>query len=100
MPGLHETCQSCWTLEHLLRHCEGYRVVSPAGEIGYVESVLVSEEGEPEALAVRVGRRFSQLVPVTFDEVDDVVPDAELIVIHSFADRTAVEPQLHIPALA
>jgi hypothetical protein len=98
--ALHETCQSCWTRAHLLRHCEGYRVISTAGEIGYVESLLVSEEGEPEALAVRVGGTFSQLVPVAFEDIADVDPNSELIVIHSLADPTEIEPQLRIPALA
>lgn len=100
MTALHETRRSCWTVEHLLRHCEGYHVVSMDGEVGYVETVLVSEEGEPEALAVRVGRTLTQLVPVAFGEVDDVVAASELIVAHSVSALTDGELQQRRPTCA
>lgn len=35
-----------WTAEAGLRHCEGFRVESPTGVVGYVEEVLLDDADE------------------------------------------------------
>ena len=44
---------SFWTAEAALRHSEGFRVESPRGPVGYVETVLLDEaEEDVKALLV------------------------------------------------
>lgn len=62
-----------WSKEHWLRHCEGYCVYGPAGELGYVEEVFLSPDAEVEALVVRGAEQVT--VPAEF--VEDIEPRAE-----------------------
>jgi len=51
---LAEENQQCWTEGYWLRHCTGFRVEGPEGQLGYVDDVLVDSEGSaPIALVVR-----------------------------------------------
>jgi len=78
-PELAET----WSTEYLLTHCEGYRVDTPAGPLGFVERVLFSEENEPQALAVRTGRFQTRLVIVPLNELDEIRPEWEILRLRS-----------------
>ena len=66
-----------WTAEAWLRRCEGFRVESPAGPIGYVEEVVLDDaEEDVERLLVYgpAGRRR-----ISVDEIDWVDAGRELI---------------------
>jgi hypothetical protein len=65
-----------------LGRCEGFRVESERGRIGYVEEVLFSSEwGPPEFLRVRGGRLGQLRLVITIDEVQAIFPREELIVV-------------------
>jgi hypothetical protein len=62
-----------------LGRCEGFRVESPDGPIGFVEEVLGSEP--PQALVIRAGRFGTRLLIVSLDEVVAFRPSEERIVL-------------------
>ena len=66
-------------LRHELLACDGFRVESPLGLLGWVEETWLGPSREPTALAIRTldGRRGL----LAAEEVDGVVPDSELVVI-------------------
>ena len=67
-------------LDDWLRRCEGFRVRSREGHLGFVETVdLEAVSGRPRALAVRAGRIIVLVVPVV--EVEGVFPDEQLVVL-------------------
>ncbi len=76
-PSLADT----WTADHWACHCENYRVDTPDGPIGFVEKVLFSEEREPEAVAVRIGRFQTRLVTVPIEAVVEIRPEWEILVL-------------------
>lgn len=69
----------CWSKGYWLRHSEGYRVDTPDGPIGFVETVFFSEEEEPAAMAVRTGASGIVLVPL--EEVEEIRPDCEVVAL-------------------
>lgn len=88
---------SCWTTDYALRNCEGYAVIEGGTPIGYVETVLDSDEGV-HSLLVRVGNVFNHLVAFPFDSVEAVDPAAERVYVS--LTPAAQNEQLLIPALA
>lgn len=92
---------SCWAIDHWLGHCEGFRVWEATGPIGYVETVLTTEDDEPHSLIVRVGSSFSVLVTFPVDAVEGLDPATERVFVGSTV-RTARREgrQLRIPAFA
>ena len=73
---------SCWTADYLLSHCERYRVESSEGGLGYVEEVVrSSDDDEPVALLVRTDPGDRSLVAVPIEDVLELHPDGERIVI-------------------
>ncbi len=70
-----------WTREHWLRHCEGYRVETPAGPLGFVETVFFSEDEEPAAIAVRTGAAETRIVLVSMEAVEQIQPERETVVL-------------------
>lgn len=56
---------SFWTAEAGLRHCEGFRVESPSGPVGYVEEVLLDEADEDVKALLVYGSRGRRRVPVS-----------------------------------
>ena len=75
--------------------CDGFRVESPQGLLGWVEETWLGEVGEPTALAVRTldGRRGLLLA----EEVEAVPSDSELVLMREDArllelDLPRVEP--------
>lgn len=68
--------------EEWLAHCEGYRVDSPEGRIGIVEDVRFSiRPYRAEALVVRLGLFARRRVVVPVDEVDEIDPLKERILL-------------------
>jgi hypothetical protein len=60
-----------WTDAYWLEHCEGFRVDSPGGCLGYVEEVVWSD-GHESPVALRVRRGFDEHGTLLVD-LDDVV---------------------------
>ena len=62
-----------------LAGCEGFRLESPVGLLGWVEEIWLGPAGEPAALAIRtIDGRDGLLVA---QEVETVVPESELVVM-------------------
>ncbi|HXV96446.1 MAG TPA: hypothetical protein VD695_07850 [Gaiellaceae bacterium] len=69
-----------WAHDYWLGHCEGYRVYGPEGRVGIVEAVL-GEEDEPVTLAVREGLFALRTLYVPIEDVIEVHPRAERIIL-------------------
>lgn len=70
--------------DHWLARCEGFRVDSPDGRIGLVERVNYgARPGRPESISVRAGRVGRWLLTFSIDEVADVVPTREQVVLRA-----------------
>lgn len=71
-----------WTREFWLCHCEGYRVETSVGFVGFVEEVVRSRgASEPSALRVRTGFNGRGVVEVPVGMVREIRPDAEQILV-------------------
>ena len=69
---------------------EGFRVRSPEGYLGFVDTVRHDpESGEPVSLVVRAGRLIVLVVP--YKEIEAVVPETELILIDSDLSRLVAD---------
>lgn len=101
-PETEAGTRSCWAIGYWLRHCEGFRVWEPTGQIGYVEALLTTEDDEPHSLIVRVGSSlFSVLVTFPVEAVEGVDPATERVFV-GYAVPTALGEgrQLRVPAFA
>jgi hypothetical protein len=77
----------CW-----LRRCEGFRVDSPQGPVGFVEEVRhASRLDRPDVIAVRAGFLGRLLVTVPVGEIAEILPRDELIVLHRSPRLIATE---------
>lgn len=63
-----------------LAHCEGYRVDTADGRLGFVEEL---RGGRVPMLVIRAGRLGRRLLLVPTDEVDFIVPRAQRIWLKS-----------------
>ena len=78
---------SCWTANHLIGHCEGYRVESNKGTLGYVDEVVWAPDGsEPLALFVR-SASGEQGLTMMFEGVLELHPNSESIVVRAHTGR-------------
>jgi hypothetical protein len=77
-----------WAKGYWLGHCEGYRVDGPEGRVGIVEAVLGDEEA-PTTLAVREGLFALRTVYVPVDDVAEIEPRAERILLRRTPDHDA-----------
>jgi hypothetical protein len=75
-----------WSRDYWLGHCEGFRVVGPAGRVGLVEAV-VGEEDDPEALVVRTGLFGTGVAVVPVGAVELVEPRAERVVLRAAPEQ-------------
>jgi hypothetical protein len=74
----------------LLAHCEGFDVDSPEGPVGFVESVrLVSRIDRPDMLEVRGGRFGRQPIMVAIEQVEEIRPEEQLVVLQSMPPAPA-----------
>jgi len=70
-----------------LGRCEGFRVDSPEGRFGLVEAVMFRvRPDEPDALIVRSGMLGRKLVIVPLEDVDDVLPRRQRVVLSRTPD--------------
>jgi len=70
-----------------LGQCEGFRVDSPEGRYGLVEAVMFrSRPDEIDALIVRAGVLGRRLVIVPIEDVGDVLPRKERVVLRRQPD--------------
>jgi hypothetical protein len=93
MGAANGSYEESWTLEHLLAHCEGYRVESPEGEHGYVEEVVWEPDGsKPVALRVRIG--CSEPIEVFLDDVLELRPQGERIIVQALVDAEPMRETL------
>jgi hypothetical protein len=75
-----------------LRRCEGFRVDSPQGRVGFVEEVrYASRVDRPDVIAVRAGRLGRLLLIVPVEEIAEILPREERIVLHRSPRPTATE---------
>jgi hypothetical protein len=81
---------SCWTTEYWLTNCEGYRVFSEVGLIGYVEEVLRDRSHQVTALIVRAGPVFAHVIDVSVSEIEGLDPPGERVFVS--AGRATVHP--------
>jgi len=69
--------------ERALTRCEGFRVESSSGLVGYVEGLrFQSRIDQPDLLEVRGGRFGRELMLIPVEAVDDVSVEEELVVVH------------------
>jgi hypothetical protein len=94
--------RSCWSEAYSLAHCDGYRVVSPDGPIGFVEEIETGQDGRPEALLVRVGEWFSSLVPIPLEVVESIDAIHEQVFLGPAygACREEADRQRRLPSFA
>jgi hypothetical protein len=60
-----------------IRHCEGFRVDSGGGRIGFVDDVVTAHDRI--TLRVRLGRLGRRVVEIPADEIAFVVPRAQRV---------------------
>jgi hypothetical protein len=63
-------------------HCEGFRVDTSAGKLGFVDEVLDADADEP-VLAVRAGMLGRRILLVPAHAIDFIVPRTERLWLHS-----------------
>jgi hypothetical protein len=85
---------SCWSAGYVLGHCEGFRVETCEGRLGYVDEVVRAPEGgEPLALRVRtMGRGGSSHVLVMIEDVLELHAEAENIDVRTRSSERHCEP--------
>jgi hypothetical protein len=77
-----DTDRRFWSHDYWLGHCEGFRVDGPDGRVGVVEAVL-GHEDEPTTLAVREGLFALRTVYVPIEQIVEIQPRAERLVLRS-----------------
>ncbi len=75
-----------------LNQSEGFRVDSPNGRIGFVESIL-SDSGGPDTLVVRAGLFGRRLLLVSTENVVEVLPWRKRIVLRGSPRLVGPEPR-------
>lgn len=71
-----------------LGRCEGFRVDAPEGRYGLVEAVMFRvRPDEPDALIVRAGVLGRRLTIVPIEDVGDVVPRRQRVVLDRVPDE-------------
>lgn len=78
--------------DYWLSHCEGFRVDTAGGRLGFVEELRPGVGCEGDVLAVRAGLLGRRIVLVPTAEVDFIVPRAERIWLHSPVTILGMEP--------
>lgn len=84
-----DTDLAYWSREYWLGHCEGFLVEDGTRKLGVVEAVIGPED-EPEQLVVRGGLFANRVYTVSVDDVLEIEPRAECIVLR--ADRHPARP--------
>ena len=74
--------------DYWLTHCEGYRVDSDGGRVGFVDAVR--EEVGEVVLRVRLGRFGRHMITVNSDQVAFIVPRAQRIWLRTHAEAARI----------
>jgi hypothetical protein len=75
-----------------LCRCEGFRVESPEGRFGLVEAVMFRvRPDEPDALIVRAGVLAHKLVIVPIEDVDDIAPRRERVMLKRVPELSSTD---------
>jgi hypothetical protein len=91
--GPHRPRGGASDLDYWLRCCEGFRVDSPQGRVGFVEEVRYATRCDrPDVIAVRAGLLGRLLLVLPVDEVAEILPGEELVVVHRSPRPSATEP--------
>jgi hypothetical protein len=81
--------ENIWTIEYLLVHCQGYRVESAEGRLGYVEEVVQDPQwgiwGEPVSLRVRTD---AGILAIPIEDVLDLHPNGKRLVVRTRLARS------------
>jgi hypothetical protein len=64
-----------------LAGCEGYRVDTPGGRLGFVDEIRRDPAGRPVELVVRAGMLGTHRLDVPVDEITAVVPSRKTVVV-------------------
>jgi hypothetical protein len=79
-------------VDYWLRRCEGFRVDSPDGRVGFVEEVrYASRLDRPDVIAIRAGLLVRLLLIVPVGEIAEIFPGDERIVLHRSPRPTATK---------
>lgn len=83
-----------------LRRCEGFRVDSTNGRVGFVEEVRYASRSDcPDVIVVRAGIFGRLLLVVPVAEIAEIVPREELVVLRHSPRRTHAERLREVTAL-
>jgi hypothetical protein len=97
--GPHRPRGGASDLDYWLRRCEGFRVDSPQGRVGFVEEVRYATRCDrPDLIAVRAGLLGRRLLILPVAEVAEILPGEELLVLHRSPRPTATERPQNLPA--
>lgn len=102
--GVGEAChRDAPAFDERVRSSQGYRVDSPGGRIGRVDSTRYGSDGSLQALLVSQGLIRKRLVEVPIDDVEWVLPHVRRLLLG--VDRTslngfAAEPARHTDGTA
>jgi hypothetical protein len=89
-PQLPEGAAS--SFDYWLRRCDGFLVDSPQGRVGFVEEVrYASRADRPDVIAVRAGLLGRLLLIVPIDEIAEILPREERIVLQRSPRPTATK---------
>ncbi len=89
MPPTHATPDS---RSYWLARCEGFRADSPEGRFGRVEAVMFRvRPDDPDALIVRAGVLGRRLVIVPIEDVEDVLPRRERVMLARVPEDTGAD---------
>jgi hypothetical protein len=90
--GPHRPRGAASDLDYWLRRCEGFRVDSPQGRVGFVEEVRYATRCDrPDVIAVRAGLLGRLLLILPVGEVAEILPGEELVVLHRSPRPSATE---------
>jgi len=91
--GPHRPRGAVSDLGYWLRRCEGFRVESPQGRVGFVEEVRYATRCDrPDVIAVRAGLLGRLLLILPVGEVAEILPREELVVLQRSPRPSATEP--------
>jgi hypothetical protein len=80
--------------DHWLGHCHGFRVDSPVGKIGFVEEVRFGARiDRPDELVIRAGLLGRRVLIVPVDNVAEIVPRNQRIVLAAAPRLVGSEPR-------
>lgn len=91
-----ERRHTCWATAYWLEHCDGYRVGSSDGWLGFVEEVIWDSEKErPSKLLVRESHDPFTLIEVSIHRISEIRPEFEEILVFDEVAADAADELAH-----